>query len=241
MQAHHDSRIPLDTVVELLTTNNPEMKELKFRSILINPTVEIFPNGRQQISHISDEDLHFLAEGILQNTTLEKFIITRLDLTFSEEWTQIGSEAIGDALKNHPKLKYVSLNVRIYGNEDKASIFGFLKCLTGKAKIEVLDLHLSTRAYSPIRDLPEILNEIGELLSKSQNPSLKRIYIRGDSYLDDVDPVSISLASFAKGLAIHKNLELIDFEYLPLSDMGIQEVARSFVEEKATPLKFRKI
>src|SRR5579872_4734145 len=242
MHAHHDSRIPLENIIEALTTNNPEMKKLNFQSILVNPTIKTDPDGSQQIiSHIKDEDLQLLAEAIKENTTLEHFEIHYLDSTFSQEWTHVGSEAVGDALKNHPKLRYVSLNLGRYSSYRAFQfgiLFGFLKCLAGNAKIEALDLCFSTTFE---RDSPKALNEIGEFLSKSQSPCLKEIYIQGcTSKSEHIYPVS--LTSFVEGLAIHKDLEVIKFNNLRLGDTGIQEVARSIFktthsseEEKAVP------
>ncbi len=244
MHPRQDSRIPLEEIIRALTTNNPRMKELDFRSILMNPIDRYEFGSSHTISNIGDEELLLLAEAIEQNTTLQRFVIcdlvnerfNRWGERFSNTWTEIGSEAIGNALRNHTTLKSVSLTINI-GRVNQASRFGFLRCLTGSAKIETLELFISTTvnlSTDPdvyLQHSPEMLNKVGEFLLELQHPCLKRIFIQGTSFGHVASVATpISFSTFARGLAPHKDIETIHFQSLPLGDTGIEEVASHLLE-----------
>ncbi len=254
MNPRRDERIPLQDVINALINNNSTMKRLDFASILMNPSLRVDVDGdAHTVSNMGDEELLRLAEAIMQNTTLEIVTLWGVDDSryFLSRWTQIGSEAIGNALKNHPTLKLVYLSMKIYRIEDKASRFGFLKCLTGNAKIETLHINLSTSlpvqnpndrfASLRWRNIPEVLNEIGENLLESENHGLKQIYIEGTSFgyassRDDyISSAPVALTSFATALALHKSLETIDFIYLPLGDAGTNEITQALLGKTDVP------
>jgi Ran GTPase-activating protein (RanGAP) involved in mRNA processing and transport len=224
MQRNHENKhFTLERTIETLNANNPEFKEFHLNSIIMNPTQDEWQDGELfTVSHIRDEDLFQLAEALEKNNTLETIAIDGTDSSRSLEWTDAGAKAVGESIKNHPKLKNVKISMQTY-DLDEIQISGFLHCLTGSANIE----HLSLSVYC---DTIHFLNTLGNLLLSKQK-SLKSIYIQGSSFrVSHLPEIETSLETFAMGLGSQKELQHINFQFLNVHDSGIAKFADTMQE-----------
>ncbi len=100
MQSHNrHQEISLALAIERLKSNDPKWNCLNFNKIIINP---LPGHDKMMVSHITDADLLQLAEALKINTTLSEFDFSDTGSTHSLEWTALGANAIGQALKDHP-------------------------------------------------------------------------------------------------------------------------------------------
>jgi hypothetical protein len=63
-------------------------------------------------------------------------VIDGTDSCYSLDWTAEGARAFGEAIKDHPTLKTLVVNLKTHLDEEK--IIGFLYGLTGSAEINSL-------------------------------------------------------------------------------------------------------
>jgi len=220
MRGQH--RISLQEIIQQLVSNDVEVKQLNLTNILGNSRIQtdheednwynMQSHDDYEISIYNDEVLIQLANAIRQNTTIEEFSISGVDSSCALEWTGVGARAIGDALKDHPTLKHVNLTLDPFRlNTNK--IIGFLYCLTGSAKIKILDVDL----YCARTDL---INELGEILKN--NKTLESIAFRvRDTYQES------ALINFATGLAQDKTIKRLSIHNFRLNDIGICHLAQA--------------
>lgn len=223
-RANESELVSLETAIERLNSNNPMWKRFDLDKIIINPIPD--PDvGR--VSHIKDEDLTRLSEAIKKNTTLETLTISGSgsDSTRSLEWTAEGAKAFGKAIKDHPKLSTIIIDLPTYQIKPD-QIIGFLYSLTGSAKIESLTIKVYCESS------PDFLNELGRLLQT--RTGIKKIIIEGNIF-NEIEVQEHTLDDFAKGLGNQANLNTLCLEYLNLQNEGVAQIAQSL--SKTTLLK----
>ncbi len=211
MQSRYlDEEISLALAIERLQSNDPKWDCLNFSKILINPRLVHLDDDEMVVSHITDDDLIELAAALTTNTTLSTFEFNGTDSTRSLEWTALGASAIGQALKDHPNLSNLSIDLTTFDITEN-EIIGFLEALTGKAAIR--NLRLSVYCISN-----EFILNLGDILL--QNTKLNRIYIQGQSLQNNLPLHSDSVKKLAEGLAFQKNLKSLTLYSLNLGDSG---------------------
>lgn len=170
-------------------------------------------------TNINDELLTNLAAAISDNCSLKKFSINRKQAEHcSFEWTEDGAKAIGEALKNHPAIKKIYLNLR----GATLSQLDILSCLTGTADIRRLTLKINAT------EKPDFLEKIGTLLS--QNKSLRSIRLKASHFLPitDIHYEEKTLATFANGLTQDKKLKIFFIKNLNIKDCGALALNKAF-------------
>lgn len=200
----------LDDIIEKLESTESNVQFLDFSQILINPQQIVDEElGDYQVSHIRDVDLLRLAQALQKNTSLITVEICGSDSTRSLEWTELGARAIGAALKDHPTLKSLRIDLNTYQITEN-EIIGFLDILTGTAHIETfsVEVYCSNDAF---------ILALGDALH--QNISLKRIRIQGQVSSNQVLS-SQAIQRLTAGIGFEKQLTALHLAYLNLGDTG---------------------
>ncbi len=136
MQSKYEE-INLDVAIERLESNEQEWTHLRLGCITMNTTI----GYEMEVSHIHDDDLIKLSKAITNNNTLSHVVIDGTDSTRDLKWTNQGAQAIGEALKNHPNLQFLSINLATFKIKSD-EIEGFLIALTGTASIRYFNLEV---------------------------------------------------------------------------------------------------
>lgn len=213
MQSHTDDKIIiLDTAIERLRSNDPKWDTLILRNVSFNSTHDIRDEMRL-ISHITDNGLVELAEAIKQNITLTRVVIDGHNSRHSLEWTATGVKAMGRAMKNHPKLQ--SLSIQLFTSIiPNNGVIGFFDALTGSAPL--FSLSLTGDYFNSEFINSQFISELGNFLF--QNVTLKAISIKRENGV----PLAFdSLENFIAGLVFRKSIEQLHFWGLKLDDVGI--------------------
>jgi hypothetical protein len=144
-------RVQCEEVVTKLKANDPELKELSLGNLVSN-----------------EDDLEALTEALSVNNTVEKILIKDLTLTV---WTESGAKALGNVLKNHPRLGTLSIGSMFSNQTPKHIISGLLLSLTGNAPVKSFSYSFDSNKF------PGVIRTIGEYLH--ENSTLESIYLEG--------------------------------------------------------------
>lgn len=216
-----DANIDFDDVIEMLKSNDPLYDELILKEIRINPLLMSWSEEiDRDVYHVTDQDMLRLASALQNNSTLKSIVINVGDRVCSVEWTEVGAEAVGKALKNHPRLNSIYISLKSYTIGEEA-IAGLLHSLTGTAQIKTLKIDVFC-------DHRNFMNKLG--LALQQCNSLEAIYIEGSRFSADKNTKDVCFQLFAHGLANQKQLKTLSLNYLPVNDTGMTVIALSLVD-----------
>jgi hypothetical protein len=206
----------------ILKSNNPDPDYERF----------VFRN-KVAPSSITDEDLIQLANAFKANNTIKQVTIcidTRSEHYHSLKWTEVGAQALGEALRGHPSLMKFEVDLMGADSVSTNQIIGFFEAITGETSIISFVLNLPI-ALSYL-DYEIILSGLGDALL--ENKTLKEIKITGRIRGPQL---SInSMGNFFLGLVENKALETLELHHLNISDEGVIPLASS-LNKVATTLK----
>jgi hypothetical protein len=215
-------RTTITTVIEQLTRN--ELTHLDLKNILANPRNDPYVG---EVSCYRNEDLIQLANAVQANTSLEKFTIRGLDSSCITSWTEIGARALGNALKDHPNLNHIYIDLSTFVLEDK-DIIDFILSVTGSAPLKTL-------YFMFYCDSEAFINQLGALLE--QNTSLEHITIQGRVKNDSIYSEQ-TLMAFARGFS-NKTMSSLKINYLSLGNKGINYLIEQLTLTELKHLTFR--
>ncbi|HEX2549355.1 MAG TPA: hypothetical protein VHM20_05975, partial [Gammaproteobacteria bacterium] len=179
--------------------------------------------SRRPVYRLTQDFIQRLNRTVINNTDLQVFCFNDFDdLSVEVEWTPEQTCAVGHALKNHPTLEKIDIEI---SREAKPNVIvNFLQCLTGSAPIKTLHLKLHENVDE------SFLNEIGKIFLK--NTSLKEIRIALSDIHQDI--FKNSLAEFFEGLVHIPSLKELCLKNFSAADDNLKILHKMHSLKKLT-------
>lgn len=219
----------LDKGIAHLTSNEPVYKVLNLGNRIAPPWAPITNLKSEMWVPIDDVVLTKIATALPLNHTVTTFKVGIYKDSPKPQCTSEGITVLANALKVHPSLNHVQMNIDFTAKFNSDKLLQLLDCLTGSANITTLVLEIDRASNSFLKGLSTILQKNKTLQTIKiivKNKVLTRydaLTLNAFKCLTRYDDQTLN--AFAQSLFVNKSLIDLRLQSVNLGDKGIEYIA----------------